>query len=313
LGLCTYLAFGLYADFSDLSDAVHGFDWWVLLPVFCLSLLNYGLRWFRWHWYLRHVDLDVPMSLSVLVFASGLAMSVTPGKLGEVIKAGMLNSAQGIPLARSFPVVVTERLTDLLAVLILTGLGVLWLGLGLEVLLGGVALFAVLFMVLATGPGTRLTFRVAGAILRRHVDQEVAEEAGEIQSGLLRGRALAVGMMLGTAAWLAEAFGLYLVVNAFDAGETGVATAVFTYATGTLAGALSFLPGGLLVTEASMTGMLSPAVFGALPTEAMAIAATLIVRVATLWFAVAVGVLGLLCVQGRLSPDDRRKSKRFDR
>lgn len=300
LGIVTYLAFGLYADFVDLQDSVEGFRWGILVPVFGLSILNYFLRWLRWHWLLRLAGIPVATGLSLGVFGSGLAMSVTPGKLGEIIKVGLLKRSADVPGTRSFPVVVTERLQDLLAVLILAGFGVLMLDLHVEILVGGIVLATVLFVLLATGPGTRFVFRIAGALLKKHVTPEHARESRDVQARLLRGRAMWGGMALGTVAWLSECLGLWLVVGAFSHGVLEVTSAVFMYAIGTLAGALSFLPGGLIATEASLAGMLSPAVSGALPDEASAIAATLLIRVATLWFAVALGAIGLVWTHGKL-------------
>jgi len=293
LGLATWLGFGLYADFAKLGDSIKGFGWGVMVPVLGLSLVNYTLRWVRWNWFLGRVGVDVSRRLSIGVFLSGLAMSVTPGKLGEVIKVGLLKGAAGVPGTRVFPVVVTERLQDLFVVLALAGIGSLSLGLHPEILIGGVFLTAAFFVLLATGPGTRLVFRMAGFLLKRHVTPEHAGESARFQSLLLRGWSMWGGMALGAGAWLSECLGLWLVVGAFPGGALGLVDAVFMYAIGTLAGALSFLPGGLVATEASLAGMLSPAVSGALPDEASAIAATLLIRVATLWFAVAIGVIGL--------------------
>ena len=66
--------------------------------------------------------------------------------------------------------------------------------------------------------------------------------------------------------------------------------AVFVYAFAMLVGGLSFLPGGLGSSEAVMIGLLS--LYG-LP-EATAVTATLICRLATLWFAVALGAIFLM-------------------
>ena len=66
---------------------------------------------------------------------------------------------------------------------------------------------------------------------------------------------------------------------------------------GSLAGALSFLPGGLGVAETSMTGLIR--VLGDVP-KAAAAAATVLIRLSTLWFAVAIGLVGL-AVEERLA------------
>ena len=62
----------------------------------------------------------------------------------------------------------------------------------------------------------------------------------------------------------------------------------FIYAAMTVAGALSFLPGGLGVTEAGMLALLTT--FGTGIARGTAAAATFVTRACTLWFAVGIGV-----------------------
>ena len=67
----------------------------------------------------------------------------------------------------------------------------------------------------------------------------------------------------------------------------------FTYSAATVAGAVAMMPGGLGVTEAGMTGILIS--FGAVGmTPAVATVATILARLATLWWAVAIGFGSLL-------------------
>ena len=68
-----------------------------------------------------------------------------------------------------------------------------------------------------------------------------------------------------------------------------LAAAVFVYAFAMLVGGLSFLPGGLGSSEAVMIGLLALHGFP----EPAAVTATLICRLATLWFAVALGAVFL--------------------
>ena len=71
--------------------------------------------------------------------------------------------------------------------------------------------------------------------------------------------------------------------------------ATFIYAATTVAGAVSFLPGGLGVQEGGMIGLLVAAGGGI--SEPAAFAATFVTRVCTLWYAVLVGVIALLVVR----------------
>lgn len=302
LGLLTFLAFGLWADLGRLGEAASRFAWGWMFPVLALSLANYGLRFVRWEIYLRAAGIRVPVPFSAGVFASGLAMSITPGKLGEILKAALLRDGAGVPAARSFPVVVTERLADLVAILALAGVG-LAVGLGnTGVMLAGAGLTLAMFLALATGPGTRLTFRAFALLARRKLPESAFQEAREAQLRLWAPLPLVTGILLGTLAWFAEAAGLYVVVSAFPDSSLGLAPATFIYAVGTLAGALSFLPGGLVATEAALAVLLAAQAFpGVEPAAAdvQAVASTLLIRLATLWFAVALGGVGLLWLGAR--------------
>jgi uncharacterized protein (TIRG00374 family) len=65
------------------------------------------------------------------------------------------------------------------------------------------------------------------------------------------------------------------------------------YAAATLVGAVSALPGGLVSTEGSMVALLQQSGVS----RGAASAGTLLVRLATLWFAVAIGLAALACLK----------------
>ena len=96
--------------------------------------------------------------------------------------------------------------------------------------------------------------------------------------------AMTMGLAIGVLAWFAEGFGFWWLLTAVG-HPLPLTTAVFIYAFAMLVGALSFLPGGLGSSEAVMFGLL---VLNGIP-EPAAVTATLICRMATLWFAVALG------------------------
>jgi uncharacterized protein (TIRG00374 family) len=122
-------------------------------------------------------------------------------------------------------------------------------------------------------------------------------EAAGVFALLLRGRALLYGTALGVAAWFAECVALYLVLGGLGSWTLTLYAATFVYALSTLAGALSLLPGGLGVTELGMTALL--VLFGV--ARETAVAAVLIVRLCTLWFAAGLGVIVYLVHRHRVT------------
>ena len=68
--------------------------------------------------------------------------------------------------------------------------------------------------------------------------------------------------------------------------DVGIATAIAIFVFATLAGGLTGAPGGVGGAEAAMIGLL---MIEGVPLE-MSVPATLIIRVTTLWFAIAIGL-----------------------
>jgi uncharacterized protein (TIRG00374 family) len=111
-------------------------------------------------------------------------------------------------------------------------------------------------------------------------------------SVLLRSGPLYVGLFLGLLAWFAEGYGLYIVLERLGA-DTPLLLAAGIYGVSVLAGAIAFLPGGLGGTELVMGSLLLLAGVDA----PVAVSAVIICRLATLWFAVLIGLLFMVSVE----------------
>ncbi len=241
-----------------------------------LTSVGYLLRFARWQVYLRRIDIEVPAGRSLVIFLAGFSMTLSPGKVGEVLKSVLLRRAYGTPVHRSAPVVLAERVTDVLGTVAVAGVAAVWAGaesrwpLVLAGLLVAVAVLAVL----------RLP-------LPRKLDRVRA--ARDTALALHTPGLLAAMSVVSTAAWACEAGAAIICVKGLGL-DVVAASAAVAYALGNLVGSLSFLPGGLGVAETSMTGLLRAL---SRTTAAGAAAATVLIRIATLWYAVAVGLVAL--------------------
>jgi uncharacterized protein (TIRG00374 family) len=117
-------AFSMVGDVRHLGQSLTDFGWWALFAALGLALTNYVLRFVRWQVYLSRQSVSVPLASSALVFGAGLSLSITPAKLGELVKSYLLREMHDIPAPRTAPVVVAERVTDLVALLVLAVIGV---------------------------------------------------------------------------------------------------------------------------------------------------------------------------------------------
>src|SRR5262245_12979428 len=120
LAAAIYLAFTLYSGgFEGLAHALLRFPWWGI-PVACaLAAVNWFVRFAKWERYRKLLGVRVTRGQSLLVYFAGFALSITPGKMGEAYKSLLLKRLDGSPVSRTAPIVVAERLTDLLGLVIL--------------------------------------------------------------------------------------------------------------------------------------------------------------------------------------------------
>ncbi len=264
---------GLYADFGQLGDELASFRWELFPLALALTALNYLLRFWRWQRYLARLDIEVPTGRSLAIFTAGLLGTITPAKLGELLKCGLLKRSFGVPVRRSVPVVLAERVTDATGVVVLAVVA----GAGtnrwplLAVALAGVAVIVLV---------------VRSPLLERFARLGEAPVAART----LLETPLLVGMTaLSAASWFCECLAAYVCVRGLRL-DLSLGDTVVVFSLGSLAGAVSFLPGGLGVAEGSMTGLIR--VLGD-ASRAGAVAATVLIRLATLWFAVVLGLVGL--------------------
>ena len=299
-GFVVIVGVALVADLDKVIGAVGAFEWGWLPLILGLTSFNYLLRFCKWHYYLRQVEIyNIGWSDSLKVFLGGFATTVTPGKIGEAFKSLWLKNLTGAPIARTLPVVAAERLSDAIACALLASVGVFaypnyWPAFAaiLAVMLGGIVVVQIRplsLWLLSIAERLPLVSRFARSL------HEFYESSYELLS--LKNLAVAVG--LGTVSWAGEGAAFFLVLKGLGVEPTTTLLfqAIFILAFSVIVGGASALPGGLGAAEVSLAGMLAFVV--GLPRETSATAA-LLIRFFTLWFGVTLGFLVLALYRQRL-------------
>ena len=291
LAVAVYTSIVFLSDAKEVGSALSGISlWWI--PLFLsLSLLNYLLRFFKWQYFLVRINVRIPWRESLAVFIAGFSMTVSPGKLGELLKCYLLKDSRNIPVSRTSPVVVAERITDLISMIFIAIIGLLLVqhrGAMIAVGAGIVFVLAIMIFLLwekAFGFLTNILCRIKKVEKRR----ESFEKFHRNCSSLLDLKSLLIAVPLGILSWGAEALVLCLVSISLGI-EPGlsVGLALLAHSAGTIAGAVSMIPGGLGLTEITIGAIL----ISVMP-EADAAVTTIIMRFATLWFAVILGIIVL--------------------
>lgn len=297
LAVGVYGGFAVWRGIGKMEGELARFHWWAFGAACCLAFGNYLVRWLKWEFYLARLRIrGVGRVDSLLTFLSGFVLTVTPGKVGEVFKSLVLFETHAVPVARTAPIVIAERVTDVIGVVVLIVLGSLGFSGGLVWAgLGAAAVVALLVVVSHRG----LSMALIGFVQNmpgpfRRIGPKL-HEAYDSLATMVKPANLVLPTVLSVLAWALECTALWVILRGFGQ-DTGYGLATFFYATSTLAGALVPVPGGLGVTETSLQGQLQE--LGHVPATT-ATAAMILVRFATLWFAVLVGFLALTALRRR--------------
>lgn len=293
-----YVAGSVYAGFEEVGSALARFRWELYVPVLLLTLLNYGLRFWKWHFLTARLGARLPVGENAVVFLAGLAMTISPGKAGELLKPWLVRARTGVPMAQTIPALVTERLTDGLACLSLAAISV-------STYAGEQSQYVfVPIVAVAVGLGVLmhegLSLAILGALRKLPVLHKVGDKLEEMYRAMRRCVApvpLALTFGASLLAWFGECYGYMLVFRGFGV-DASLDASTFLYAFATVAGGA--MPGGLGVADGALVGGAMQFIPGV--DEATAVASALLVRVATLWLGVIMGAFALLRAADLLEP-----------
>lgn len=298
LGLMVAIGLTVYGDISAMAPVFGNFNGAAFAGALGLSFFGYLVRIVKWEVYLRRLQIQIPPWESALCSFAGMIGSITPAGVGSVLKSFLLREAYQVPVARTAPIVVAERLTDLLALLALATFGVAGSGYGWPVILVGITLVGGVIVVFAWPQAGRLAVKLAAKIPGVAPLSPRLEEARAAMVDLVGLKVMTLTLALSLVAWTGECVGAWLILSALPDLSPTFAQATFVYAFSTAAGALSMLPGGLIAVESSMIVLLGVTASMAASPE-VATAGTLMMRFATLWFGVPLGVMALLAFRRR--------------
>lgn len=251
-----------------------------------LSLVNYLFRAVRWHYFTRCLGIGTNLAQNIRHFLGGFAMSVTPGRVGELIRMRWIKRETGWSFERTAPLVLVDRASDLAAMALILAAGLLFSGAMIRFAIP-VTLLAFAGAVLVTRPAllsvsAGLFYRATGLFPR--LMARVRRAARSLRAFSSAG-ILTLATLLGLIGWIAEGYAFWLLLTWMDV-EISFWLAVLIFVFSTLAGGLTGAPGGIGGAEAAMVGLL---LLEGIPIE-VALPATAVIRLTTLWFAILIGL-----------------------
>lgn len=257
-----------------------------LAALLALSLVNYGLRAVRWHLLARTAGVPTGFGRNLLHYLGGFAMTATPGRVGELVRLRWVVRETGLSLDRVAPMALADRAAELAAVVPLLAVAVVLSAVGTDLAVPVILVAAALAWAVMDPRllrwGVTLAYRTTG--LWPRLFARLRRVTRGLGAFLRPGTALPA-VALGLLGWFAEAVAFGLLLDWLGA-PVGLWPAAAIFLLAMLSGALAGLPGGLGGVEAAMVGLLA---LQGVPLS-VALPATAIIRVTTLWFAIAIGL-----------------------
>lgn len=284
-----YLYLSFWGGWEAVKEGIVkiGIDGLVLALSF--SLINYFVRFNRWNYFLLELGQKVPFWSNLRIYIAGFSLTATPGKSGEAIRGVFLHDFD-VPYRKSFAAFLAERFSDLFAIGLLAVTG-LWKYHDADyIVMGTLAVIVLILFIIQQERWLKAIEQFAQRVLPAKFAHGLEFLLETILSFRVcfTTKALTVGTILGVIAWAAEGVAFYFILQLLGV-DISLYSAISIYSVSILIGALTFLPGGLGGTEVSMIQFLMIA--GADPSAAAT--ATIMIRLATLWFSVFLGLLAI--------------------
>ena len=284
-----YAIFLFLSDFSIISEKISNFK----INYLPLILLLVSVSWIpiiiKWHFLLKNCELDVPLTKSIAVFFAGIAFEITPGQIGTLMKSQILKTSCNIPRTKTVPIVVVEKMYDLIGAILASIIGIVILGMDFYLIIIAILFLAVIFFFMYYRPASEIFFKriTKTKFFSKHVDN-ITEFHTIIQKST-HVKVATICILLSVTYWFIISIAVYYVLMAFDVNVLDYLTILAIYTTTILLGAISFIPGGIGVTEGSISGLFT--LNGIDISTALIL--SVMIRVFTLWYSVGVGFISL--------------------
>ena len=284
-----YAIFLFVSDYNIISEKISNFKVNYLPLILFLVTASWIPLIIKWHFLLKNSEVDVPLTKSIAVFFSGVAFEITPGQIGALIKSQILKTSYNIPRTKTVPIVIVEKVYDLIGAILASVIGIIILGMEIYLIAIAISVLAFIFFFMYHKPASELFFNRITKLkfFSKHIENisgfyEIVQKSTNV-------RAATICILLALAYWFMASAAAYYTLISFDVNILDYLKVLAIYSTSTLLGAISFIPAGIGITEGSIAGLFT---LNGIDVSTALILAVMI-RIFTLWYSVSVGFIAL--------------------
>ena len=276
-------------DINIISEKIGDLDPQYLPIIIPLIPLTWGVLFLRWNLLLKNSDIDIPLKDNFMIFISGFALGVTPGKVGELIKSQLLKNKFNIPRTKTAPLVIVERFYDFFAIAVISLFGILVFEYSIYIF-GILTIGITIFLIVTSSEKIFLKFlnKIEKIKFLKNFSNELPKSFNVIQKST-RGKIFPLSIILSVIFWFLDSMIAYLTLLSFGIDIIDYFVLMSIYTSSIILGVISFLPLGIGVVEGSLVGFLS---INGIEFH-LATAVVVFIRFFTRWIGVMAGFIGL--------------------
>ena len=289
-----YIVFLIVSDFNVIHEKIFDFKTDYLPIILLLAPLSWLIVFFRWHLLLKNSNIIIPKKENFKIYMAGFAMSVTPGKVGELIKSQFLKSKYGVSRKNTLPIIISEYFYHMVGVLAVSILGVYYFEFSLYVIILTSALIITTLTIISSETFFKKFLNLISKrnFLKKYVSP--ISDSHIILKKSTRGKIFIISSGLSIAFWLTEVLIVYFVFLSFNILNFEFFKIAAIYTTSLILGMLSFLPMGVGVVEGSLAGFLN---YEGIDIS-IALTLVILIRIFTRWYGVIVGLIFMKLIGG---------------
>ncbi len=282
-----YSIFLFLSDLEKISDKIFEFKFEFLPVIFLFVIASWFCVYARWNFLLKTFGITIPHKQNFQIFMGGSALGITPGKVGELFKSQFLKEKFNIPRTTSAPLIIAEKFYDIVAAVIISVIGIWFIPELGYVLIAGILVLFIVFKILNSKKIFNNCIKILSKLKFLENLIQPLSSSHDILQKTLSGKTMLFSILLSIAYWISTGLACYFVILGFGIDTIPLLNSISTYSSSIIAGALSFIPGGIGIAEGSLVSLLS--IQNIEISEALIL--VIFIRLFTLWFTTITGFI----------------------
>ena len=284
-----YGVFLFFSDFNIISKQISNFKYEFLPLILLLVSISWTPLLVRWQILLKKNDINIPIKKSFLLFLGGMSMTITPGHVGELIKSQLIKTIYNIPRTKTAPIIFVEKFYDLTGAIIASIIGIIILGMDASLILISVSILIVIIFLIYYRPIFEFILKRVTKTKFFSKYSENISDSYEIVRNSTTPQISSISFGLSVLYWIIISVAVHFILLSFGIESVSILKTISIYSSSVIIGAISFIPGGLGITEGSLIGLFSLEGIDI----SLALILSVMIRILTMWYSVSIGFICL--------------------